>query len=719
MSTSCDIENITMDEYQSEDISLGSEAFSDDDNGVKDDDMIGSSGDLNMDSNHTKNLADKKTRYAQKERQTLARTEDKAVRSLRILVVLILFITAVLVSVAVYFYTSNDEEDDFEVEFAAQAARIMEQFHDSVEKTLQAMDAMSVATTSYAMSSELGFPRVTVPDFVFRGVSARVLSEAFFIMWSPLVTDETRGDWEAYTVQTGLQNHQKAFVTESLMRSQQDAEYDIDFQIPDIDTSQVSGTAADFRPQIWKTEEEGFGGFEYKEPGSGPYLPIWQVTPTPPLPAIMNNNIFDAPALAAPTNATFQSGKACIGPFTVPDFQTEEAQEVARNQFDAFVFLSQYRGDQESFEGDPISPMIYPVFDSLMSTSVQEPSIAGVFSILFYWRLYFNNILPEGMDGVIVVLENTQGQVFTYQLDGPDATYLGAFDDHDVKYNDMEVSANMGEYIRERASPETRSYTAVDLNEDFNNYKLRIYPSQSFEDDYVTTNPMIYTGIVVGIFFFTSLVFFLYDCLVERRQKIVMDKAVKSAVVVSSLFPENVRDRLLNEAEDGKQDTTRGKKPEPLSDTDKPVSNRKNWLASTVAEQEMVRRMSGDLSPLDIGDTSESSTTGRKRGKAIADKFAESTVMFADIAGFTEWSSARQPDEVFELLETLYVSFLPISSTWLDVISQRWFIHAKQGTFDEIALKRKVSIFVWVCDQLHPSVTLKLAFPLLFYRSSK
>lgn len=41
-------------------------------------------------------------------------------------------------------------------------------------------------------------------------------------------------------------------------------------------------------------------------------------------------------------------------------------------------------------------------------------------------------------------------------------------------------------------------------------------------------------------------------------------------------------------------------------------------------------------------------------------------VLFADLAGFTKWSSERQPSDVFRLLETLY------------------------GEIDKIAFRRKV-----------------------------
>jgi hypothetical protein len=43
-----------------------------------------------------------------------------------------------------------------------------------------------------------------------------------------------------------------------------------------------------------------------------------------------------------------------------------------------------------------------------------------------------------------------------------------------------------------------------------------------------------------------------------------------------------------------------------------------------------------------------------KISRPIADLFLECTVMFADIAGFTAWSSVRDPAQVFTLLESLY-----------------------------------------------------------------
>ena len=52
-----------------------------------------------------------------------------------------------------------------------------------------------------------------------------------------------------------------------------------------------------------------------------------------------------------------------------------------------------------------------------------------------------------------------------------------------------------------------------------------------------------------------------------------------------------------------------------------------------------------------------SSDISMQQDQPIADLFPYCTVMFADIAGFTAWSSAREPAQVFILLQTVYQRF--------------------------------------------------------------
>jgi hypothetical protein len=94
-------------------------------------------------------------------------------------------------------------------------------------------------------------------------------------------------------------------------------------------------------------------------------------------------------------------------------------------------------------------------------------------------------------------------------------------------------------------SLERESYTGLPVVNDTCPYYLRLYPSSIMENDYRTSDPVVFTVVAVLIFAFTSAVFLVYDQLVERRQKTVMSTAVHTSAIVSSLFPSTVRGRLF------------------------------------------------------------------------------------------------------------------------------------------------------------------------------
>ena len=65
---------------------------------------------------------------------------------------------------------------------------------------------------------------------------------------------------------------------------------------------------------------------------------------------------------------------------------------------------------------------------------------------------------------------------------------------------------------------------------------------------------MIYTLFIASTYFLTMLVFVLFTKLVERRQAKVMDRAVRSGAIVSSLFPEQIHDRLYETNNDNNEE---------------------------------------------------------------------------------------------------------------------------------------------------------------------
>ena len=115
--------------------------------------------------------------------------------------------------------------------------------------------------------------------------------------------------------------------------------------------------------------------------------------------------------------------------------------------------------------------------------------------------------------------------------------YLGLGDNHGkrVDKDHLEVTYEF--------SPETA--LEKDSVHQFCHYYAHVFPSDEWRTQFFTDEPYLYASLVVLCFAVTTVVFILYDCLVQRRQKTVMDSAKKTNAIVNSLFPANVRDRIL------------------------------------------------------------------------------------------------------------------------------------------------------------------------------
>lgn len=285
----------------------------------------------------------------------------------------------------------------------------------------------------------------------------------------------------------------------------------------------------------------------------------------------------------------------------------------------------------------PHSFLLSPVHQSFAAGQRGRDELAGFIAAILPWDSYFSNLLLDGVEGIVVVLHDTCGQDFTYRVDGPKAVFLGPGDLHDSMYDHLEIRTEFAPFLKHNFS---------DV-QDHCEYDLKLYPSVEFEAPYRTSKPATYTSIVVVVFLFTASVFVFYDYLVQYRQDKVMATAKRTNAIVTSIFPKNVRDRVMNEAKEQIE--------EELND------KRKKGVPSLFGGGAKSRIK--DF--LDEG-TAADSAMEPKRGKPIADLFPEVTILFADIAGFTAWSSVREPCQVFQLLETLFEAF------------------------DEIALRRRV-----------------------------
>jgi hypothetical protein len=123
------------------------------------------------------------------------------------------------------------------------------------------------------------------------------------------------------------------------------------------------------------------------------------------------------------------------------------------------------------------------------------------------------------------------------------------------------------------------------------------------------------------VLLFTIALFLTYHFLVEKRQKIVLTKAIQATSIVTSLFPQQVHEKLL---ESQQQKLANSKQP-------------KSALTTKLKDY-----MSGEVG----------SSTATVVDRQIAELYPNCTVMFADISGMLPekifvWNAAVFPPYVF------------------------------------------------------------------------
>jgi hypothetical protein len=154
---------------------------------------------------------------------SFARSDSRRVLILRVVLLLVWITAACVVSYGVYWYTEDTQVNEFETQFQTHAERILESFEAFQSRKLVGLSAMATSIRTHAKYANQTFPFVTFPDIAVAGSDIRVLTESFFIVWAPLVTEENRAEWEAYAFQ---HRHKidEDFEQDSYLRQKQDSE---------------------------------------------------------------------------------------------------------------------------------------------------------------------------------------------------------------------------------------------------------------------------------------------------------------------------------------------------------------------------------------------------------------------------------------------------------------------------------------------------------------
>jgi hypothetical protein len=182
---------------------------------------------------------------------------------------------------------------------------------------------------------------------------------------------------------------------------------------------------------------------------------------------------------------------------------------------------------------------------------------------------------------------------------------------------------------------------------------LEVYSSSDFEDSYKSNLPWVFTIVIAALFICMALVFIFYDRCVDIRNRKVLSSAARSTAIISSLFPANVHDRLFSAQAASQGKSKAGNNGSNNNNAKGGTGNNPEGPVSVSLKGYFDDGVAGHRNRNDM-DEADSDLF---KSKPIADLFPETTIMFADIAGFTAWSSVREPCQVFTLLETLFHAF--------------------------------------------------------------
>jgi len=533
--------------------------------------------------------------------EQLTEKRSHVINRLRACVMAVLVLASIGVSLTVYILSNEADVDAFEIQYTGNVDKIADAFQ-GVFTQIGAISALAADASAQSVDQNSTWPFQTLSNFHARGANARSMSGALSVSLNHMVNESDRLLWESYVLGSASHWVDDGHTFQSNLgldsfESTENVEYH-SLSEENVDPLHIVDSVT---------------GVHSTEVGTGPFLVAWETSPVLRSGAT-NSDRFQFDAVSEASRISIEKEAAVLSGFVAASAGNFSNQEGFLTSHFA-TLRSIKEGSTVNYLGDPMAFFSMPVFDSFGSSR----QVVATAEAVIHWRSYFHDILPENVQGITLVLNNTCSGSFTYEIQGKHVYGVGWGDLHEPEFSKYreELIVDLG-YVEDGMNSEIPWYT------DGCEYTLEVYPTQTYFNTFITGASVNVTFAVGMVFFYSILMFIFYDRLVESRQRIIMAKATKSTAIVASLFPKNVRDRLLQ--------------VEP---------QRKSGVLSSLAPTQRVKSfLGGDTNGVNDADA-----------QPIADLFPHCTVLFADITNFTAWSSTREPAQVFVLLQSLFQAF--------------------------------------------------------------
>lgn len=519
--------------------------------------------------------------------------------------------TAVVASLT-YVYVRRSETQTFTNQYYDSVAKVREAFQaglDSIHDVAETFSAVYTSRYGNKVYDPPIWPNATMPDFQDIGKGQLELANGRALSFNPIITqDVNRLGWEAHAAESAW-----------ILGAPQLVEPEPGLEWPDNRTVEFGIYSRDpvTKDVIY-------------DPGYMPLsvypdvmVPVWQIAP------IVTNE------------------KAVMFNLHSEPNRMKALDDMLQYRVDTLTAILQLVQDSEL---RPSSIFFAPVYDKFKeeqgdvvvngtaatSSSLPENvrNVVGSISVVFSWDDMLRKILPNYIKGMVCVLKSSIGQEFTYSISGDHVTLLGEGDLHDTSYDYME------ENFEANLAGVDQSHAVV---ANLITYSLTMYPSQEFEDQYVTNKAGIYTAAVVLIFVCTAGLFLLYDYLVENRQQKTARLARQTSNIVDSMFPASFRDRLYKSAASPAGPSRRASATSEAGSSSLAARRSSEGTDNTHRASNIKggKRFSMNTSTLKQMDKfmkinsrgSDQNMDGMQEDEPIADLFLDTSIMFSDIVG--------------------------------------------------------------------------------------
>lgn len=201
-----------------------------------------------------------------------------------------------------------------------------------------------------------------------------------------------------------------------------------------------------------------FGSLDRLDPDPSKYTPyIWQRTKEGPIPDILRD--FYVPTVTtSPPGRDYSSFQWNAG--SHPNYEAIVQAAYKLGNETLVTKVNPYAGPAKAFlvpeehalmhddlpEGETEHP--HSFFFHAVRQSVHDPNskIVAMLTGAAPWDQSMRGLLPEGVNGILVTLHNNCNQSFTYELNGPVASYLGKGHHHTETYDDLMLEVGLSSH---------------------------------------------------------------------------------------------------------------------------------------------------------------------------------------------------------------------------------------------------------------------------------